>query len=155
MKLAAVCMSIFAWCALAKAGADFPPEGHYATGRVNTNILDYIKAHGAEVGHAAATEGSSIYVHYLSGNGHVASAQDFAGGTHKTVTIFDAEYHGRQFASELNDLHGLRSYYQTHGSIAAFGPPIDNEHAVPGGTRQDFVAGVLKWDSATGAVKSN
>jgi hypothetical protein len=68
--------------------ADFPPEGHYATSRVNTNILRYFQAHATELGHAADA-GAGVYVHYLSGNGFVASAQDFKGGSHKTATVFD------------------------------------------------------------------
>jgi hypothetical protein len=147
---------------LAKA-ADFPPAGHYATGKVNTNILNHFEGHRTEMGHAVDT-GGTVYVHFLSGNGYASSAQDFTGGTRGAATIFDisgpaptdkaalAKYRERTFAAEINDVHGFRTYYNTHGSIAAFGPPRENEHHISRGTRQDFAAMALEWDSATRAI---
>jgi hypothetical protein len=298
-----------------------PVEGRYAKGTLNTNILNYFNTHGPDVLGRAFNYGSSAYVHYLSGGGFAVTAQDFAGGSHQRLTVFDANgptpwymnricvpfnnpnfdtqyggahdmdvrtplgtpitsivsgtvssvthptwgwqigikldepidkapyfaylhlgavrpglaigrhvafgdliaysggansaaqlgdktstQFGPQFIDassqssqpqtgfalmrgpeygvgdgwtklpdpaldptpmlkavqakypagnatfEVNDLHGLWTYYNANGSLAVFGPPQDEEHFVGGGTRQDFVTAALVWDQSTGLV---
>jgi hypothetical protein len=75
-------------------------------------------------------------------------AQDFAGGSHSNLTVI-ASTNG---AFEINNLHGLWSYYFTNNGLAAFGAPLDNEFASSNGTRQDFSQGFLSWDPVSQIV---
>lgn len=64
-------------------------EGYYASGTVETNILNYFNTRGQAAMGDAFDNGLGAFVHYLSGGDHSALAQDFAGGSHQNLTIFD------------------------------------------------------------------
>jgi len=69
-------------------------------------------------------------------------AQDCSGGSHGRLSILNST----NGTFELNNVHGLWSYYQTNNGPAAFGYVLDNEFAYGSGTRQDFQHGYLTWD---------
>jgi hypothetical protein len=65
-------------------------EGYYTNGALETNIANYFKQRGQAVMGDAFDNGNSAFVHTLAGGNAVAQAQDFSGGSHQNVTIFDS-----------------------------------------------------------------
>ncbi len=69
-----------------------------------------------------------------------------------TLLAAQSNYLAGISAYEVNDLHGLWTYYNSHGGMAAFGPPLNNEYTSGSGTRQDFATASITWNSANGVV---
>jgi hypothetical protein len=123
-------------------------EGYYIDGTIDTNLQNYFNARGQAVMGDAFDNGLTAFVHGESGGGYSAAVQDFAGGSHTNLSIFDSAYG----TFEVNDLHGFWTYYNAGGGMAIFGPPQGGEYAAGNGTRQDFADGTLIWNSASGVV---
>jgi hypothetical protein len=87
--------------------------------------------------------GKGPWVYALNG----AAAQNYDGGTHLKLLVV-ASTNGTY---EVNDLHGLCSFYLTNNG-ASSGLPIDGEFAFGSGTRQDFTGGYLTWTPPTQIV---
>jgi len=75
-------------------------------------------------------------------------AQDYDGGSRRKLTLMSST----NGTFELNDLHGLWSYYNTNNGASAFGYLLTNEYASASGTRQDFSRGYLAWTSPSQIV---
>lgn len=75
--------------------------------------------------------------------------QDFTSNTNGTLDIQDSSYGTYQ----VNNVHGMWSFYLGHVGMAQFGPPKNDEYTSDGGTRQDFQAHYLTWNSTNGVVQ--
>jgi len=113
-------------------------EGMYANGTTNTAIQNYFYARGAPVLGDPYDNGARAWVYPQLGG----YAQDYAGGSHLKLVVLTST----NGTFEVNDLHGLCSFYQTNNGPSEFGFPLNNEFAYSGGTRQDFARGFLTWD---------
>ncbi|HEV2209247.1 MAG TPA: hypothetical protein VG167_10765 [Verrucomicrobiae bacterium] len=112
-------------------------EGLYSNGATNTAIAAYFRGLGQAVLGDPFDHGSTAWVHsWLNGY-----AQDYAGGAHLNLTVMSST----NGTFEVNNRHGLWSYYNTNNGATAFGWPLDNEYSSDGGTRQDFTRGYLAW----------
>jgi hypothetical protein len=112
-------------------------EGVYSNGTTNTAIAAYFRGLGQAALGDPFDNGSTAWVHSLL-NGY---AQDCAGGSHLNLTVMSST----NGTFEVNNRHGLWSYFNTNNGAAAFGWPLDNEYNSAGGTRQDFTRGYLVW----------
>ena len=113
-------------------------EGIYNNGTTNTDIATYFSSEGQAALGDPFDNGHGAWVYsFLQGY-----AQDFAGGSRTNLTIMSST----NGTFEVNDLHGLWSYYNTNGSGNMFGFAVDNEYAFGNGTRQDFSQGYMTWD---------
>ena len=124
-------------------------EGYWYSGSLDSNIANYFNARGqAKIGNAC-DNGGTAWVHTWAGGGYTANVQDFAGNTNGTLNIQDSTYGTYQ----VNNVHGLWSFYLGNGGMAHYGPPKDEEYTSGSGTRQDFVAHYLTWDATNGVVE--
>jgi hypothetical protein len=114
-------------------------EGIYANGTTNTGIQTYFHSHGQSVLGDPFDNGHAAWV-YPFLNGY---AQDLDGGSHRKLTLMSST----NGTFELNDLHGLWSFYQTNHGAANFGYLLTNEFPYAGGTRQNFSLGYMTWDA--------
>jgi len=112
-------------------------QGMYSNGIVNAGISNYYSAFGQPLLGNPYDNGRGPWVYAVSG----AGVQNYDGGTHLKLLIA-ASTNG---TFEVNDLHGLSSYYLTNNGAGIYGLPIDNEFAFGSGTRQDFTGGYLTW----------
>jgi hypothetical protein len=119
-------------------------EGMFADGTTNTGIQNYFNGLGQAALGSPFDNGSGAWV-YSFLNGY---AQDYDGGAHKKLTVMSST----NGTYELNNLHGLWSYYQTNNGPSAFGFLLDNEFTYGSGTRQDFSRGYLTWDAVNQIV---
>src|SRR5262249_36588007 len=71
---------------------------------------------------------------YAWGRGY---AQDYDGGSHATLIVMSSDLG----TFEVNDEHGLRSFYLSEGSTDTYGFPVSNEYCFLNGRRQDFENG--------------
>lgn len=114
-------------------------EGEYSDGTTNANVLNYFRSWGqAALGNPC--DNSNGWWVYVAGGGY---SQDFAGGSHLALSIMTSTIG----TFEVNNLHGLWSYYTTNHGASNYGYPTNNEFSTGGGTRQDFSAGYLAWDT--------
>ncbi|HSU52628.1 MAG TPA: fibronectin type III domain-containing protein, partial [Candidatus Dormibacteraeota bacterium] len=119
-------------------------EAMLSTGTTNTDILNYYNYSGSAApsqvvlgspfdhGHGAWVYG------FLSGY-----AQDFGGGSRSNLTVI-ASTNG---TFEVNESHGLWTYYNTNNGGTNLGAPLTNEYSFAGGTRQDFARGYMRWNA--------
>ncbi|PWU21142.1 MAG: hypothetical protein C5B50_02445 [Verrucomicrobia bacterium] len=120
-------------------------EGIYSTGATNSGIANYFSSKGgAPILGSPFDNGHGAWV-YSWLNGY---AQDCSGGAHAKLSLLNST----NGTFELNNVHGLWSYYQTNNGATAFGYVLDNEFSYGGGTRQDFQHGYLTWDSLNNIV---
>src|SRR5262245_34187927 len=124
--------------------------GSYIIGSLNDDILNYFNAHGgqAKLGNSY-DNGGGAYVHTWSAGGFAASVQDFMGGLNGSLNIQTTTFGTYQ----INDVHGLWKFYLAHGGMGHFGAATNDEHVYGSGTRQDFQAHYLTWDSTNGVVE--
>ena len=125
-------------------------EGYWINGTTDSYILNYFNARGqAKLGNAY-DNGGTVWVHTWAAGGYTANVQDFSGATNTgTLNIQDSTYGTFQ----INNVHGLWSFYLTNGGMAQFGPPKNEEYTSGSGTRQDFAAHYLTWNSTNGVVE--
>lgn len=121
-------------------------EGYYSNGSIDNNILNYFNARGQAVLGDAFDHGGGAFVHGWSGGGSYANVQDFQGGSDLGLTVFDSSFG----TFEVNDIHGMWTFYQTYGGIGMFGSPKNNEYPSGSGTQQDFANGSLTWNATSG-----
>jgi regulation of enolase protein 1 (concanavalin A-like superfamily) len=120
-------------------------EGVYTNGAgTNVPIQSYFYAAGQGALGCPFDNGRSPWV-YPFLNGY---AQDFAGGSHQKLALMTST----NGTYEVNDVHGMWSYYLTNNGATAFGYVLDNEFASGSGTRQDFLQGYLTWDATSHVV---
>jgi hypothetical protein len=120
-------------------------EGYLINGTINTAILNYFNAQGQAKMGCAFDNGGTAWVHTWGS----ATVQDFQGGLNGTLNIQNSSYGTYQ----INNIHGLWSFYLAHGGIGSFGPAKNDEYASGAGTRQDFQYHYLTWDSTNGVVE--
>lgn len=126
-------------------------QGKHSDGTSDSNILSYYNAIGqAQLGNPV-DHGGGPWVHHWTGGAHYADVQDCDGGSHQGLTIFTDPV--APSGLEVNDVHGLWTYYMAHGGIGHYGVPKNNEYASGSGTRQDFESHYLTWDSTNGVVE--
>jgi len=122
-------------------------EGRFAPGLVYDDIAAYFSDAGQSALGDPYDAGSGPWV-YASGRGY---AQDYAGGSHAAVSVMSSDLG----TFEVNDGHGLRSFYLTEGSTDTYGFPTSNEYCFLNGTRQDFENGsYITWDPVNGVCGS-
>jgi hypothetical protein len=119
-------------------------EGAYADGTTNSNIRNYFNGYGQAVLGNPFDNGRRAWVYVLS----TGYAQDFDGGSHLKLTVMSST----NGTYEVNNLHGLWSFYSTNNGPLKFGFPWNNEFASGSGTRQDFTWGYLTWDAINQVV---
>ncbi|HET6384951.1 MAG TPA: GGDEF domain-containing protein [Armatimonadota bacterium] len=115
--------------------------GLYWNGVYNGAILAYYHREGPGRLGKPYDNGPGGWVHNWKDGNHSAEVQDFKGGSHRKLNVFSTQYG----AYEINDVHGFWDYYVTHGAIAHYGAPRDNEHRYRYGWRQDFEMSTLTW----------
>lgn len=124
-------------------------EGYYFNGSLDNNLLNYYNARTqAKMGNAY-DNGGTAWVHTWASGGFTANVQDFTGNTNGTLNIQDSSFGTFQ----VNNVHGLWSYYFAHGGMGHYGPPKNDEYTSGSGTRQDFQAHYLTWDATNGVVE--
>ncbi len=119
-------------------------EGICANSTTNAPIQNYFYALGQTALGCPYDDGHGAWV-YTNQFGY---AQDFEGGSHSNLTVL-ASTNG---TFELNNQHGMWSYYLTNNGATAYGPLLDNEFTYGNGTRQDFFQGYLTWDPTSQVV---
>lgn len=120
-------------------------QGRFAPGSVEANIEAYFDAAGQPALGDPYDAGNGPWV-YTWGNGNV---QDYLGGSHLTLIVMSSD----SGVFEINDQHGVRSFYLSDGAIDTYGYPTSNEYPDLLGTRQDFANGTyITWDPVQGAV---
>ena len=119
-------------------------EGMYSTGVTNNSITVYYNIRGHSIMGNPFNNGSGAWVYSFLGG----DAQDYDGGSHRKLTVMSST----NGTFELNDLHGLWSFYSTNGGSTNFGMALTNEFATGSGTRQDFSRGYLTWDAGNQVV---
>jgi hypothetical protein len=124
-------------------------EGYWGSGTLDNNIVNYFNARGQGAMGNACDNGGSPWVHTWSGGGYSANVQDFQGGSHGTLNIQESSFGTFQ----INNVHGMWSFYLAHGGIGGFGAAKNDEYASGSGTRQDFQAHYLTWDPTNGVVE--
>src|SRR5579884_2038384 len=114
-------------------------EGIYSNLTTNIAIMIYFNSRGqAQLGDPFDNgHGAWVYA-FLNGE-----AQDFSGGSRSNLTVMTSS----NGTYELNDLHGMWTFYQANNGAINYGYALDGEYSVNGGTRQDFSLGYLTWDS--------
>jgi hypothetical protein len=124
-------------------------EGYLSNGTIDNNILNYFNARGqAQMGNAF-DNGGSAWVHSWTGGGFSSTVQDFQGGSNGSLMIQESSFGTFQ----INDVHGLRDFYLAHGGVGHYGAAKNDEYTSGSGTRQDFQAHYLTWDSVNGVVE--
>lgn len=119
-------------------------EGIAPDGTTNIAIMNYFTARGqAQLGNPF-DNGNGPWVHAF----YNGQAQDFTGGAHSNVTVMTSS----NGTYELNDLHGMWSFFQANIGATRYGYALDSEYTVSSGTRQDFSKGYLTWDSTNQVV---
>jgi fibronectin type 3 domain-containing protein len=116
-------------------------EGIYTNATTNLSIQAYFTSTGQPALGCPYDNGHSPWVY----TNLLGCAQDYAGGSHSNLTVM-ASTNG---TFEINNLHGLWSYYFANNGLTTFGAPLDNEFASGSGTRQDFFQGYLSWDTVS------
>jgi hypothetical protein len=124
-------------------------EGYWSNGTVDSNIQNYFNGRGQAVMGNAFDNGGSAFVHTWSGSGYTATVQDFQGGANLKLNIMESSFGTYQ----INDVHGLWDFYLAHGGISHYGAAKNDEYTSGSGTRQDFQAHYLTWDSTNGVVE--
>ncbi|EEF60352.1 hypothetical protein [Pedosphaera parvula] len=119
-------------------------EGINSNGTTNQNIQSYYYSHGQAALGNPFDNGHGAYV-YGFFNGY---AQDFDGGSHKTATLMTST----NGTIELNDQHGLWSFFKTNNGAVNYGYWLNNEFTSGSGTRQDFSRGYMTWDAVNKVV---
>jgi hypothetical protein len=119
-------------------------EGINPDGSTNTAILNYFNGLGQTQLGNPFDNGNGAWV-YAFGNGQ---AQDCTGGAHSNVTFMTST----NGTYEMNDLHGMWSFYQANSGKTHYGYALDNEYSAAAGTRQDFSQGYLTWDAINQVV---
>lgn len=120
-------------------------EGHFAPGSVHDSIARYFSGTGQAALGDPYDAGRTPWV-YAWGRGY---AQDFDGGSHTTLIVMSSDLG----TFEVNDQHGLRTFYLDDGSIDTYGFPATNEYGYLDGTRQDFENGTyITWDPINGVI---
>jgi hypothetical protein len=119
-------------------------EGIYANATTNTAIQNYFNSLGQTALGSPYDNSDGPWVH----TNLYGYAQDLTGGSHARLTIL-ASTNG---TFELNDQHGLWSFYMTNNGATAYGPWLGNEFTYGSGTRQDFFQGYLTWDPISQVV---
>ena len=119
-------------------------EGVYSNGTANASIQSYFSSLGQPTLGCSYDNGHTAWVY----TNLVGNAQDYDGGSHSNLTVMVST----NGTFEVNNLHGLWSYYFANNGLSAFGAPLDNEFASGGGTHQDFFQGYLSWDSVNQVV---
>jgi len=119
-------------------------EGVYSNGTANASIQTYFHSLGQAAMGCPYDNGHTAWVY----TNLVGAAQDYAGGSHSNLTVMVST----NGTFEVNNLHGLWSYYFANNGPSAYGAPLDNEFAFGGGTRQDFYQGYLSWDTLNGVT---
>jgi len=119
-------------------------EGRFSDHSVQSDIFDYYSTLGQPVLGNPYDNGGTAWVHSW-GDGIM---QDFIGGSNQKLAIMSSTYG----AFQVNDVHGLWSFYLTHEGILIHGYPRNDEYAFSDGTRQDFAQGFLTWDPVNGVV---
>ncbi|HWX22802.1 MAG TPA: hypothetical protein VN578_23115 [Candidatus Binatia bacterium] len=114
-------------------------EGIYANRTTNSAIQAYFYGRGQAVLGNPFDNGHGPWT-YAFLNGY---AQDFDGGSHHKLTLMSST----NGTFELNDLHGLWSFYGTNNGAANYGYPLTSEFTYGNGTRQNFSLGYLTWDA--------
>jgi hypothetical protein len=117
-------------------------EGRFDDRTNHDGIVNYYNDLGQSVLGNPYDNGASGWVH-AAGNGFI---QNFAGGSHGTLAIMSSD----AGTFEVNDTHGMWGYYSANDDIYVLGYPVSNEYTTDCGTRQDFQAGYLTWDSLNG-----
>ena len=113
-------------------------EGIYTNGTTNVAIQAYFHGAGQPALGCPYDNGHSPWVY----SNLVGYAQDYYGGSHSNLTVM-ASTNG---TFQVNNLHGLWTYYFANNGLTAFGAPLDDEFVSGSGTRQDFFEGYLSWD---------
>jgi len=147
------------WGVLTSGGAQKPSypsyqyqeqfEGYWFSGTLDNNILNYYNARTQAKLGDAYDNGGTAWVHTWAAGGYTANVQDFTGYTNGTLNIQDSSYGTYQ----VNNAHGMWSFYLGNGGMASFGPPKNDEYTSGSGTRQDFAGHYLTWTSAGGVVE--
>jgi hypothetical protein len=120
-------------------------EGRFAAGSIEDDIAAYFSNAGQPALGDPYDAGSTAWV-YPWGRGH---AQDFEGGSHTTLIVMSSDLG----TFEVNDEHGLRTFYLGDGTIDSYGFPTSNEYSDSFGTRQDFENGAyITWDPINGVI---
>ena len=119
-------------------------EGIYTNHTTYAGIAAYFKGLGQPVLGDPFDNGHGAWV-YTFLNGY---AQDYGGGSHQNLTLMSST----NGTFELNNLHGLWSYYNTNNGSVAFGYLLGNESSFGSGTRQDFSRGYMTWDNVNNIV---
>jgi hypothetical protein len=116
----------------------------FASGATNVGIQTYFNTGGQSALGDPLDRGRGAWVYsYLNGY-----AQDFEGGSHGRLFLMSST----NGTFELNDVHGLWSYYTTNNGSATLGFPLSNEFGYGPGTRQNFSYGYLTWNAAGGVL---
>lgn len=124
-------------------------EGYWSSGSLDNNIVNYFNGRGqAKMGNAF-DNGGTAWVHTWSGNGYSANVQDFQAGSNGSLNIQESSFGTFQ----INNVHGLWSFYLAHGGIGHYGAAKNDEYAFGSGTRQDFQVHYLTWDPTNGVVE--
>ncbi len=119
-------------------------EGIYSNATTNVSIQNYFASLGQPALGDPFDNGHGPWVYaFLNG-----FAQDYDGGSHKKLTVMTST----NGTFELNDLHGLWSFYATNNGATNFGYLTDNAYTYGSGVRQDFWRGYLTWDAASQVV---
>jgi hypothetical protein len=117
-------------------------EGRFPDGTTHDEILIFYDNLGQSVLGNPYDNGGSAWVHTW-GSGY---AQDCEGGSKGKLVIMSS----RNGTYEINNIHGLWDFYQSHDGITAHGYPKSEEYVFESGTRQDFETGYLTWDPIHG-----
>jgi Malectin domain/CARDB len=117
-------------------------EGRNSNGTTNSNLQAYFYSLGQSALGNPYDRGNGPWV-YPWGNG---SVQDYDGGSHLKLALFTSTFG----TYEVNNVHGLWTYFLANGSLANFGYPTNNEFTVGTGTRQNFEKVYLTWDATNG-----
>jgi hypothetical protein len=119
-------------------------EGIYADGATNSGIQTYFYSLGQAALGNPFDNGHGPWVYgFLNGY-----AQDLDGGSHGKLSLMSPA----NGTFELNDLHGLWSFYNTNNGAANYGYPTSNEFSYGPGTRQNFSLGYMTWDQTDQVV---
>jgi diguanylate cyclase (GGDEF)-like protein len=128
------------------ASRRFAP-GENWDGTFDQPIVDYFKRHGKKALGKPYNNGPGASVHTWNAGEFSAKVQDFKGGTHKELDVFITS----KGPLEINNVHGLWTYYAHTGGLGHYGVPLNNEHSIARGLyRQDFQISSLIWSPASG-----
>lgn len=120
-------------------------EGAFADGTTQDAILTYYNNLGKPALGNPYDNGHGAWV-YVWGDGYT---QDSDGGSDGKLGIMSSG----TGTFEVNDLHGMWSFYLANDGIDVHGYPVNNEYATDCGTRQDFETGYYTWDPTNGVVE--